>query len=198
MSKITRILSWNVRGLNNPVILLAVLRAIKRLDADVICLQETHFPPLSTPSFAQRQFCHQYHATYSVYAREVSLLIRRGTQFSFQEVKIDPEGRYIFLLCSLSGTKCITAGLYIPPPFSATLLTILADYTSCYLGIPILAIGDFNNYIDLEKDRVTDLGIMCKESRNPHHLAVFFRTWALQMFGECITLMLKFIPVNQP
>lgn len=39
MARITRVTSWNIRGLNSPVKQLAVLRTIKRLNADVICLQ---------------------------------------------------------------------------------------------------------------------------------------------------------------
>lgn len=136
MYKLTRVMSWNVRGLNNPIKCLAVLRTIKRLDADVICLQETHLTLTSTPLFAQRQFCHQYRNTYMVYSRAVSLLIRRDTQFFFLEVKIDPDGRYVFLLCSLYGTKCILAGLYIRP-ISASLLTNLADFISRFPGMPV-------------------------------------------------------------
>lgn len=147
MSKRTRILFWNIRGLNNPVKRLAVLHAIKRLNADVICLQETHLPLTSTPLFAQRQFCHQYHSTYSVYVRGVSLLIKRDTQFSVLEAEIDPDGCYVFLLCSLYDTKCVLAGLYIPPPFSASLLTILANIMSPYPGITVLVIGDLNTLI---------------------------------------------------
>lgn len=138
MAKLTRLMSWNVRGLNNPVKRLAVLRTIKRLHADVICLQETHFSLTSTPQYAQRPFCHQYHATYSVYSRGASVLVKRGVQFSPLEVKIDPDGRYVFLLCSLYGTKCVLAGLYIPPPFSPSLLTNLANFIPRYPGIPIL------------------------------------------------------------
>ena len=155
-------MSWNVRGLGSPVKRLAVTRTIKRLGADVVCLQETHFSPTSTPQFVARQFCHQYHATGSVYSRGVSILIKRDTQFSPLDVKTDPEGRFVFILCSLYGTKCILAGLYIPPPYSSSLLKVLADYVAKYPGVPAMVLGDFNNYLDYTKDklisRLTGLG----------------------------------------
>lgn len=60
----------------------------------------------------------------------MSRLVKHGIQFSAIEVKIDPDGRYIFLLCSLYRIKCILAGVYIPPPFSTGLLQTLADFLS--------------------------------------------------------------------
>lgn len=84
----------------------------------------------------------------------MSVLVHQGTPFSCTNVVIDPEGRYFFLLCSLYRLRCVLAGVYIPPPFSAELLKALATFMARHSDLLLLVVGDFNKYLDPVKDKL--------------------------------------------
>lgn len=71
LAAVLKVLSWNIRELNSPVKKLVILRTIKQMDAGIVCLQETHFSPDSTPCLSPRLFVVQYHSTYLTYSRGV-------------------------------------------------------------------------------------------------------------------------------
>lgn len=73
---------------------------------------------------------------------------------SCTNVVIDLEGRYVFILCSLFGTKCVIAEMYNPPPFSAQLFRLLVNFMARHFDLPLLAVGDFTNYLDFAKDKL--------------------------------------------
>lgn len=119
-----------------------------------MCLQETHFSPDPAPSFSPRVYCTQFHSTHSAYSRGVSVLIRRDTQFHCIQKLVDQEGRYIFLLCNVSGLSCILAAIYILPPYSSEVLKRLANFIAQFPTVPLLAVGDYNNYINHQLDKL--------------------------------------------
>lgn len=45
--------------------------------------------------------------------------------------------------------------IYIPPPFSIEVVKTLASFLSQHPGIPTIIVGDFNNYLDAELDKMT-------------------------------------------
>lgn len=161
MANTIQILSCNVRGLGTSVKRLAVFRNVKSLRVDIICLQETHLSPATPHNLSPQMFAYQYHATYSTYSRGVSIFVQQGTQFACKQVLTDPNGRYLIILCTLFGVYCIIAGVYIPPPFSADVLKILASFMAHYPDTPFTAVGDYNNLLDLLWDKI---------SSNPHNL----------------------------
>lgn len=83
------------------------------------------------------------------------MLIANTTSFCCMEKQIDREGKFVFLLCSLGGFKCIVAAMYIPPPFNSDPLKKLAQFMALHPGIPVLALGDFNNVVDPRLDRMS-------------------------------------------
>lgn len=62
---------------------------------------------------------------------------------------MDPEGRYICLLCSISAFTLILVAVYIPPPYlGETLKKVLSFFFLDASPVaPILIIGDFNNFL---------------------------------------------------
>lgn len=134
------ILSWNVQGLANTVKRLAVFQTVKRLKADIVCLQETNFLPATPPCLTT--FRYQYHATYSTYARGVGILLCK-------HVLTDSNGCYVFILCELYGVSCLIAGVYIPPPFSAEVLKTLGNlYGSLSWHTTASGGGAYKNLLD--------------------------------------------------
>lgn len=154
MTASIKVLSWNIRGFGNPVKRVAALRHFKSAQADIVCLQETHFPPEAIPSFGSRIYSTHIHSTHSAYARGVSVLIHRDVQFHCSQRVVEPEGKLIFLLCTISNLVCIIANIYIPPPYSAETLRHLAKFMAQYPNIPLVAVGDFNNYLHHTWDKL--------------------------------------------
>lgn len=139
------VLSWNVRGLGSGVKRPAVPHVAKCLQASILCLQETHMYKEQSVQFLARMFSQQFHSAYSSFLRGVSILIPQGTLFTCSLSVLDGNERYIFLSCNLEGLECILANVYIPPPFSAEVLNILAGFLAHHPNVPAIIVGDFNN-----------------------------------------------------
>ena len=77
----TRLISWNIKGVNHPIKHARVFTHLKSLGPDIIFLQETHL--LATECYKLERgwvdqiFCSNYGAR----ARRVAILIKRGTPF---------------------------------------------------------------------------------------------------------------------
>lgn len=97
----------------------------------------------------------------------VSILIHQGTQFSCSQSIIDPEGRYVFLLCNIYGLSCTIAGVYIPPPFSPEILKTLASFMVCFSSVPLLVVGDFNTFLDPLLDKLSASPLVHSASGRP-------------------------------
>lgn len=133
-SPMGKLMSWNVRGLNCLVKRLAILRTIKSLDAGIICLQETHpFTPSLTPWLFGTQF-------YSTYSRGISILLRQDVRFSCSHKIIDPGGRYVFILYNCWDIYTATVFIWGPQ--------LLGELYGRFPNIPLLEIGDFNNFLN--------------------------------------------------
>lgn len=63
-------------------------------------------------------------------------------------------GWYVSLLCTVSGLLCIVAGINIPPPYSSKVLGCLANFMAQFSNVPLLAVGDYNNYINHQWDKM--------------------------------------------
>lgn len=49
---------------------------------------------------------------------------------------------------------CIIAGIYVPPPFSSEVLKCMASFIARFPDVPLLAVGEFNNYLDPAWDKL--------------------------------------------
>lgn len=80
----------------------------------------------------------------------MSVPIHKGTQFLC--VEVDPEGRSIFftvlpLWDEMYNCRHVHS--------STIFLKLLAIFMARYPSLPVLVIGDFNNYMDHEKDKLS-------------------------------------------
>ena len=73
--------------------------------------------------------------------------------FSCIKSCIDDQGRYIFLFCSIENRPYILANTYIPPPFKFEVLYRLLEFTTDKTGVPVIAVGDYNEVLDRSLDR---------------------------------------------
>lgn len=154
MAEIVRLISWNVRGLGDPMKRYAVFNFLQAFQPAIICLQETHLE-IDTLSTLKRSWIgHSFHSTHSGYSRGVSVLIHRNIVFQSMHVRIDHEGRYVCLRCKLFSRPFLIIALYIPPPYNSAVLREVMTFVDGFPGVPILMLGDFNNVIHPYWDRL--------------------------------------------
>ena len=111
MTGIIHFLSWNTRAVKNSNKRQAILDSVKQYHPVICCIQKTHLledhKKLLSPQWAAQ--C--YHAMYSTYARGVSILLHKSIAFTCISYKIDREGRYVCLHCTLYTTPCVIIGV---------------------------------------------------------------------------------------
>lgn len=110
------VLSWNVRGLQDPLKRTMVSSLLRKHLPAVCALQETHLTADSVSCRNFRWVGKAYHSNHTSYSRGVSVLIHSSIDYEELGSEIDEDGRYVFLLCKLFTFKCILAFVYVPPP----------------------------------------------------------------------------------
>lgn len=145
------IISWNVRGLNNPlyrwsfpsygnIYLLYVF--FNRLISHWTCCHSWDIPGWA------------FHFTHTSYSRGVSVLVHHTLEFQVYK-QVDTEGQYVILFCCIFLVKCILACVYIPPPFNSAVLRVILTYQLCNPEIPLFIVRDLNCYLDPSLDKHT-------------------------------------------
>lgn len=87
---------------------------------------------------------HHYHATYTNYARGVSILIHKSLNFEPLDMLIDPEGRYIIIHANIEALAMVIVGVYLPPPANISLLQKITTIIAQFPTDNVILTGDFN------------------------------------------------------
>lgn len=109
-----KLLTWNVRGLNDRRKARLVQAYLLRRNIDICFLQETHLTTNAAAMLRSTRWGVTLHAPYSNYSRGVAILIRRGLQWTTSEVQLDTEGRYIIVVGTLCGMRMVLVNVYGP------------------------------------------------------------------------------------
>lgn len=129
--------SWNVKGLNHPVKRSKVPSHLKSLSADVIFLQETHLKRDSKDKLKCKWIGNVYQSNFSVKARGVAILIRKGVPFKLETIKTDKEGRYINLSGEIHSFPITLENVYAPnyedPDFFKKVLALITNMSQTNL-----------------------------------------------------------------
>lgn len=97
---------------------------------------------------------HYHHATYSGYARGVTILVHKSLTYELLYVKIDPEGRYVVLHVIIDTLEMLIVRIYIPPHSTVSLLISLIPILSTFATDNILIAGDFNMLLNPSLDKL--------------------------------------------
>lgn len=81
-----RIVSWNIKGLASAVKRSKVLSHLKRLNSDIVFLQETHTRTNDQTRLKCPWVAEVFHSSFSSKARGVAVLI--GKSVSFEKTKV--------------------------------------------------------------------------------------------------------------
>lgn len=86
-------LTWNVRGVRDPIKRSAVFTLLKQQRADVMVLVETHAEGSVQRALKRSWLGWAYHSVHTTHSRGVSILIAKHTQFELHGFVSDPQGR---------------------------------------------------------------------------------------------------------
>lgn len=141
----TKLISLNVRGLHVAGKRHSLYRELRRMQGDIIFLQETHITHTTHTKLFDHHYPNWYYSLSDVSkAKGVAIGFRRGTAFSVEDLLADPLGRFLFIRGSLGDFSCTLVNLYVPnqgqADFMSTILTKLQDFAR---GCIILG-GDLN------------------------------------------------------
>lgn len=123
------ILSLNVQGLNVPQKRVKAFRSFQSEKAHIVCLQETHFTPTSTPTFFSTSYPQVYTTSALTKKRGTLIAFHRSTPFTLHSEIKDPEGRYLILMGYIMDTAVTVVSYYAPNyrpvPFLSHLFNII-------------------------------------------------------------------------
>uniref|UniRef100_A0A803JIB4 exodeoxyribonuclease III n=1 Tax=Xenopus tropicalis TaxID=8364 RepID=A0A803JIB4_XENTR len=149
-----RLISWNVRGLNDKIKRSLVLDHLKKLGADVMLLQETHLIGQRVRALRRHWIHPTLHAEYSTYSRGVAILFRKASLPSIEKTISDTYGRFLILKLTIASVPLIIVNVYSPPPGEIALLQLIMGKIASIGDYPTVWMGDFNAVPDPNLDRL--------------------------------------------
>lgn len=109
------LLAINAKGLNQSAKRASLWKTALSHGSDVLCVQETHFAQDATPHCQHKSFLHIYKACYSRKPRVSSNCYQRHTEsFQLQTCILDPQGRFIILVCLIDNGTYTIVTVYAP------------------------------------------------------------------------------------
>lgn len=159
MSPSFKLATLNVRGLNNNIKKKRLLSLTKRINVDILLLQETHLKKTAFPIVNKHHFPYQIHALSNGKARGTAILIGKNHRFEELASLKDKGGRYVITKGRLDTELVTIASIYAPNDgqlrFLEDVLLKIQDFSD---GLLLIA-GDFNYVADLHLDRTYKRGL---------------------------------------
>ena len=139
-----RILSHNTNGFNSPHKRKKAFQQYKKLGADIILLQETHFATSNHPKYFHKHYNQTYFTTSANKTKGVAIFIRNSLIFDVQHVFRDPESRYIILKGCINNKEITIASVYAPNDTHTSFFIKFFETLDKYHSPHMLIGGDFN------------------------------------------------------
>lgn len=153
MARNLRLISWNVKGLNNLAKAHKVLQHVQSLKGEIVFLQETHLCSSEVSRLKRQWVGHLFHSRFSDRSRGAAILIHKDVPFLPDTTLADPNGRYVIVAGQLQNIPVVLACVYAPTwddeKFISHLFSTLPDITDRHLIIG----ADFNLVQDPALDR---------------------------------------------
>lgn len=147
------VVSWNVRGLNLRFKRALLFQYVKQHNPAVLVLQETHQVGSKLMALKRPWVQRASHASYSTYARGVSILVHKSLPCVIDAVHTDLLGKFVILVLTLWQQRYVFVGIYVPPPFKPEILYTILERITHYCPAKILLLGDFNAILSPDLDR---------------------------------------------
>lgn len=159
-----KFVSWNCKGLNGAVKRGNIMAHLRKLDADIIFLQETHLKNDDRFRLRGRWVEHVFHSSFNFKSRGSAIFIKKNIPFISNKVISDIRGRYVIVVGKLYNTPVVLASIYAPnvddEQFMSLFLDTLPNLDTHYLIMG----GDFNFVSNPSLDRSSSRPIPLSKS----------------------------------
>lgn len=116
-----KVVSWNINGCGNPVKQKKVLLYLKRRQADLALIQETHLRDDEAKKFKRDWVGQVYYSSFSSEKNGVLILVHKRLNLSMVGEFKDANGRIICLETIINGMQLTLSNIYAPKSkFSGT------------------------------------------------------------------------------
>lgn len=148
------VVSYNVKGLYNPIKRQKIMDQLKNMHSDIVYLQETHLSDDEHKKLSKSWASQVFYSSYSSgHKRGVAILLHRSVQFCLDSVFKDKEGRYIIVNGTIDGVWVTMCNVYAPndnkPQFIKNIFSVIIERAKGLL----LVGGDFNCSLSLLLDK---------------------------------------------
>lgn len=163
-----KVVSYNVKGLHNPIKRKKILNQLKQMKCDIAFLQETHLSKIEHDKLNRSWVSQVYHSSHpSGRKKGVAVLINRSFNFCIDSRYKDKDGRYVLVNGSVDGVALSLLNVYAPnencPLFFKNIFDLVLDKAN---GV-LLVGGDFNLVLNplLDKSSTQTLPYLSTSSR---------------------------------
>lgn len=162
-----------------------LLHDIRRMKADIILLQETHFRENNLPVLKNRFYPISYHSTYTeAKSRGVSILISARIPWTHT----DTQGRYLFLKGQMGDMKVTLANLFVPNDHQDTFLISHLERLMQFSEGQLIVGGDLNIPLTSAEDTSSGTSSTSRETIkcicSALHSAQLVYAWRLSPGGK--------------
>lgn len=145
----------------------------------------------SPPKCSHPSFSHYCYANADMKKKGVMIAIKDSVAFKFHSVVMDPQGRFLILICDINSATYTVANVYAPNRgqirfFNRVMKKIRSVERGC-----LLLCGDFNITPDPSVDSTAT------HKRTPPSLGDSLRSHELFDAWRCLTQMRETIPFSQ-
>lgn len=187
--EVLNIVTLNAKGLNVPEKRRMLLNDMKRMKADIVLLQETHFRDDKLPILKNRHYPTVYHSTHSeAKSRGVSIQISAKVPWSLVDKKTDTAGRFLFLKGLIGSTKVTIANFYVPNSHQDLFLKRHLELLQGFTEGQLIVGGDLNFPLTPVEDTSTGTSSSPRGTRkrilSALHAAQLIDAWRLFHPGE--------------
>lgn len=148
-----KIISWNVKGLNQANKRKSVLSHLQHLGVGIVFLQETHLLNRDQSKIHKEWVGQMFHSQFNCKGRGVAILIHKKIPFIVSNTILDPNGRYVMVVGELFQLRLVLVNIYGPnfddDHFFKRMLSSIPNLDSHHL----IMSGDYNLVLDSTWDR---------------------------------------------
>ena len=147
------LISWNVKGLNNPAKRKKCLSFLKSKNCDIAFLQETHLPLGEERKLRVGWVSHTLVSCGTSKSRGVAILVKKGSHFKCIKENRDDAGRLLLMLAEIQGFSVILVNVYAPNVHDPSFFGEIERRVGEMGNFPIIMAGDYNQAMDDFLDR---------------------------------------------
>ncbi len=141
---VVHIVTFNARGLRDPNKRKKVFQKMKKMNVDVVMLQETHSTAEDSPLWEREWGGRALFAHGTNMSRGVAILCKQGLDLEIEHLVVDEEGRFLILKAKLNGIPYLLTNIYGPNTDNADFfIRVFNDIADVPCDNRIIA-GDFN------------------------------------------------------